>query len=579
MKKISTLLLMLAGTGTLFAQNGPELMHYRFNGSGISVPNEASAPPAGTATAAIMGGLTQGAGGQCGGALTGTGNSSSSDYLNTNWAPNLSSSWTISMYTKDITPSATLFYMFGDINAGELRCFTNGVAGANNWILRGPFADVTVYGGATVAPHITTFVYDAMTSDIRGYLDGVLVNTVPQSGIFIGGTGPFKVGGYSTNVGLPAGGKLDEFRFYSRALTAAEVAQLSIVYHTSAAVTACNSFTAPGSSVAWTTSGSYTDTLISTALCDSIVDYTLTIKNSSTGTMTATACDSFAAPDGTVFYTGGIQSVVLPNAAGCDSVITLNLTITNSSAGSITLSTCDSIIAPDGATYNTSGTYVAHIANTAGCDSTITINLTVNSPTTSTLTTVGCGMYAAPDGATYTTSGTYTALIPNVAGCDSTITINLTVVNLDATVTENFPTYTANATGVAYQWITCTGDTLTAETSQSFTATVNGDYAVIIANSGCADTSNCINVVTLGIAEATTGTASIFPNPASAGFTVQTATVANLIVVYDVLGKTIASVQPNGNTTLISMEGQENGIYFVKISSAAGTETRRLIKQ
>src|SRR5687768_12224224 len=68
----------------------PEIMYYRFDGTGTTVPNLASSPPAGTTTATIMGGLTQGGTGQFGGGLIGTGSSSNNDYLNTGWAPNLS---------------------------------------------------------------------------------------------------------------------------------------------------------------------------------------------------------------------------------------------------------------------------------------------------------------------------------------------------------------------------------------------------------------------------------------------------------------------------------------------------------
>ncbi len=206
----------------------PEVLYYRFDGTGTSVPNLASAPPAGTATATIMGGLSQGGSAICNGTLIGSGAPSSTDYLNTGWAPDLgTSSWTISFKSENIGPSATLYYIFGDANTSSLRCFTNGVAGADNWILRGPVTDVLLTGGATVAAHTNTFVYDATAGNIKAYLDGVLVNTVAQSPITISGTGPFKVMGYSTNVGAPLDGHLDEFRVYNRALSAAEVLALN----------------------------------------------------------------------------------------------------------------------------------------------------------------------------------------------------------------------------------------------------------------------------------------------------------------------------------------------------------------
>jgi len=53
-----------------------------------------------------------------------------------------------------------------------------------------------------------------------------LVNTVAQGTVNITGTSSFKVGGYSSNFGLASGSRMDEFRLYNRALSAAEVETL-----------------------------------------------------------------------------------------------------------------------------------------------------------------------------------------------------------------------------------------------------------------------------------------------------------------------------------------------------------------
>ncbi len=91
----------------------------------------------------------------------------------------------------------------------------------------GGLTDVPLTGGATVAPHTNTFVYDAALNQVRAYLDGVLVNTVAQGAVNLTGAGPFKVNGYSSNVGSPANGHYDEFRFYNRALSPAEITSLN----------------------------------------------------------------------------------------------------------------------------------------------------------------------------------------------------------------------------------------------------------------------------------------------------------------------------------------------------------------
>ncbi|AKU98805.1 PE family protein [Labilithrix luteola] len=204
----------------------PDLLWYRFDGETQYVENSATNPPLGAETAIIHGAETQAGAGQCLRALVGTGNTSTNDYVETGWATNLSGSWTISFWTSNITPSPTLFYIFGDTSANSFRCFTNGVAGANNWILRGGgLDDVLAPGAATVDAAVTTFVYDATVAEVRAYVNGALVNTVAQPPLSIVGSA-FKLG-YGTNIALPEGGLMDEYRVYSVALPASEVAKLA----------------------------------------------------------------------------------------------------------------------------------------------------------------------------------------------------------------------------------------------------------------------------------------------------------------------------------------------------------------
>lgn len=94
-----------------------------------------------------------------------------------------------------------------------------------------------------------------------------------------------------------------------------------------ASITACDSYTANTGAV-WTTSGNYVDTISSSTGCDSILNVALTINQSNTGSMTATACNKFVSPSGNnTWTTSGTYIDVLTNTVGCDSVLTINLTI------------------------------------------------------------------------------------------------------------------------------------------------------------------------------------------------------------------------------------------------------------
>tara|TARA_Y100000385_G_C12999877_1_gene596679 strand:+ start:76 stop:1260 length:1185 start_codon:yes stop_codon:yes gene_type:complete len=72
------------------------------------------------------------------------------------------------------------------------------------------------------------------------------------------------------------------------------------------------------------------------------------------------------------------QSCNLTNVNGCDSVDVLNLTINTSTASFFFIQGLDSYTAPSGAIYTTGGIYYDTIPNAAGCDSIITLDLSLN---------------------------------------------------------------------------------------------------------------------------------------------------------------------------------------------------------
>lgn len=225
-------------TPSTIAYDVPEMMYYTFDESGTSVTNLASAPVGPWASAEIEGSMTQGGLlGQFSGGLNGTGGASYLDRLNTGWATNLSGDWTISLYLDNIPLSANLAYLFGDYDAEFLGLVNgNGVGGANYITLKAPGMVDVVATNPVLTPSswVTHFVYDETTDPffprIRAYVNGALVNTVGQSSTPLltisawPGGGPFLVGGYSPFKGLTAGGILDEFRMYNRALSTAEIA-------------------------------------------------------------------------------------------------------------------------------------------------------------------------------------------------------------------------------------------------------------------------------------------------------------------------------------------------------------------
>ncbi|MBS1495231.1 MAG: T9SS type A sorting domain-containing protein [Bacteroidetes bacterium] len=206
----------------IYSQNVPEILYYKFNTGTTSTPNLA-VPGQGTPEATIVG-QTMGPGGQFGNALLGNGGTGSTAYCSSGWNMNVGTgSWTIAFWLSGVPNSGTQ-YLFGNDITTSFRCFTNGAAGAGNITLRGNnFTNVDV-AGVLPGSNSIAFVYDATVPEVRVYVNGVFRNAVSQSALNITASVPFKVGAYGTSNSLPVGGIIDEFRFYNRAVGAAEIA-------------------------------------------------------------------------------------------------------------------------------------------------------------------------------------------------------------------------------------------------------------------------------------------------------------------------------------------------------------------
>lgn len=99
--------------------------------------------------------------------------------------------------------------------------------------------------------------------------------------------------------------------------------------------------------------------------------------------------------------------------------------------------------------------------------------------------------------ATAGTSGIISITANNSSGSSAAQTLTVTVTTVNTSVSQSGNTFTANTTGAAYQWMDCSSNTpIPGATSQSYTATANGSYAVIVTQNSCSDTSLCYNINT-----------------------------------------------------------------------------------
>ena len=132
---------------------------------------------------------------------------------------------------------------------------------------------------------------------------------------------------------------------------------------------------------AYTTTGLYTDSLTSSIGCDSLVFTNLVVNPNIAFTNNQTICigETYVV-NGNVYDTTGTYVDSLQTTAGCDSIVTTNLTILSISAGSSinsqTICIGDSIMLGT-STYFMNGTYYDTLISSNGCDSIVTTNLTV----------------------------------------------------------------------------------------------------------------------------------------------------------------------------------------------------------
>ena len=334
--------------------------------------------------------------------------------------------------------------------------------------------------------------------------------------------------------------------------------------------TACESFTWIDNVTYTASTNTPTLTLTNTSGCDSLVTLNLTIYNNQTGTTNVTACGSYTWIDGNTYTTDNNTAThLLQSVNGCDSLVTLNLTFGTENSGTATISACDSYTWIDGNTYTSNTmTPTFTLTNQSGCDSLVTLNLTIKNSSSSVDMITSCDPVQWINGITYSSStNTPTFVVLNAEGCDSVITLNLTINSVTPTITLNGSTLTTTATGGTYQWVDCANNNaaIAGASSQSFTPTMTGNYALQYTINGCTKISNCITVTLANIENLEAINWAIYPNPASEIVYFRNVKTGSQIRVLDLSGKLIYVSKFDASNNTISVANWNNGMYIVEI--------------
>ena len=282
----------------------------------------------------------------------------------------------------------------------------------------------------------------------------------------------------------------------------------------------------------------------------------------------------------------GSYAVTVSDANGCISIESVIISSNNSTYSFISENACSSYTSPSGLyTWTASGSYADTIPNLAGCDSIITIMLTINENGSQQDVTICNGESFTVGQDVYTTTGSYTNIFTNAAGCDSTVITDLVVQLVDVTVTQTGFELEANNTVASYQWINCDSNNaiIPGAINRTYLVTVSGNYAVIVTEGGCIDTSDCVLVDGLGIGDiAGNRDINVYPNPIGLNTGMVTIDVSNTsnyaIIIRDLTGKMVYIEEGlNTETNQIDVSRFAAGTFFIEIRTDQFSEYKKLI--
>lgn len=149
-------------------------------------------------------------------------------------------------------------------------------------------------------------------------------------------------------------------------------------------------------------------------------------------------------------------------------------------------------------------------------------------------------------------------------------------------VLDNF-VLTAEQNGVNYQWVDCDNnfEPITNETTQFFVPAENGNYAVILTDGLCVDTSACVLVQGLSVKEQPMSNIQIYPNPAKTKFTLKGTELEQFdnIQVFDITGRLVYSnlLHATDNVLEISCSDWNKGLYILQMNGKDRSLTKRII--
>ena len=140
----------------------------------------------------------------------------------------------------------------------------------------------------------------------------------------------------------------------------------------------------------------------------------------------------------------------------------------------------------------------------------------------------------------------------------------------------------AVASGYNYQWVKCDNSNalIIGANSQTFIPTVPGNYAVIISENDCSDTSDCSAIIFTGINNGAFDQPQLFiyPNPIAGNIVFFETDDAIAVEVLNPLRQIIFEDSFGSGKHQVNLGDMRAGVYSVRATSLLGQKTVKLVK-
>lgn len=178
--------------------------------------------------------------------------------------------------------------------------------------------------------------------------------------------------------------------------------------------------------------GIYIITELSQTGCDSTIELTLTMNDTSIARFRDTVCSGETYVfQGNSYSASGLYRDTMTNSTGCDSILELDLWV----RPAILTTTSESICLGESTSFggnliSSAGIFRDTLTATSGCDSVVELSVTIDQSTSvSTLdTAIAAGDSLLWNGQWYKASGTYRDTLQGMLTCDSVLELNLTII-------------------------------------------------------------------------------------------------------------------------------------------------------